>query len=475
MNNFDRDLPEPIDDDSSYALVRFIDNLKRRKMFLMSVGLTCWVAGMFIFGKDTFNGDWSNISEAVPKILAICGCLTIAMMVLNARQRERSTISFDNEQITIAHRLANGEVSSQLIPWWKLKSIGSEKRQGWLGLEDIIAIEDIDGVRIELNHSDLMNSVSLGAFANAARLLAPNAKTSLDVPGNGVDDSASYTQLWLQYFSTPSKRERITDLTDGLVLDGKYKVVGRLGSGGQGTAYLALVDDGQTHHEVVLKEYVLPVHKGTAIMEVTLDKLKKEVELLQRLDHPSIVKCLGYFVEDYRGYVILEYIDGESLKEMVTTLGPLTEEQVVEIGIKCCDILDYLHSCDPPIIHRDITPDNILRELSGEIKLVDFNVAHQLEGNATATVVGKHCYLPPEQFRGKPVPASDLYALGGTMHYLLTGCDPEPITASRPRSIRGALSPAIDEVIAKATCPKLAGRYETAEEMRKELWVLGEK
>ncbi|MBK9205486.1 MAG: hypothetical protein IPL73_24300 [Candidatus Obscuribacter sp.] len=94
------------------------------------------------------------------------------------------------------------------------------------------------------------------------------------MPGNGADDSASYTQLWLQYFSTPSKRERITDPTDGLVLDGKYKVVGRLGSGGQGTAYLALVDDGQTHHEVVLKEYVLPVHKGTAIMEVTLDKFK---------------------------------------------------------------------------------------------------------------------------------------------------------------------------------------------------------
>lgn len=71
------------------------------------------------------------------------------------------------------------------------------------------------------------------------------------------------------------------------------------------------------------------------------------------------------------------------------------------------------------------------------------------------------------------MPASELYALGGTMHYLLTGCDPEPITASRPRSIRSTLSPAINDVIAKATCPKLAGRYETAEEMRKELWVLG--
>jgi len=142
------------------------------------------------------------------------------------------------------------------------------------------------------------------------------------------------------------------------------------------------------------------------------------------------------------------------------------------IGMKCCDILDYLHSCNPPIIHRDSTPDNILREQYGEIKLVDINVAHLLEGNATATVAGKHCYLPPEQFRGKPVPASDLYALGGTMHYLLTGCDPEPITASCPSIIRSALSPAIDEVIVKAKCPKLGGRYETSREMRKELGVM---
>lgn len=125
----------------------------------------------------------------------------------------------------------------------------------------------------------------------------------------------------------------------------------------------------------------------------------------------------------------MEYIDGESLKEMVTNLGPLTEEQVVEIGIKCCDISDYLHSCDPPIIHRDITRDNIFRELCGEIKPVDFNVAHQLEGNDTATMVGKPCYL----------------------------------------------SPAIDDVIAKATCPKLGGQYEKARVMRKKLGAIAEQ
>jgi serine/threonine-protein kinase len=276
----------------------------------------------------------------------------------------------------------------------------------------------------------------------------------------------------LQYFSTPSKRERLSELTDGLVLDGKYKVIGRIGGGGQGTAYLAVVDDGKERSEVVLKEYVLPVHKGTAIMQQTLEKLKKETELLQRLDHPNIVKCLGYFVEDYRGYVVLEYIDGESLKEIVSKQGPMPESQALNIGIRCCEILEYLHNAAPPIIHRDITPDNIMCQMNGEIKLVDFNVAHQLESSATATVVGKHCYLPPEQFRGKPVPASDLYALGGTLNYILTAVEPEPITSSHPRKLQSELSHGIDEIVAKATEPKLERRYASAAHLKSELILL---
>ncbi len=472
MNESDLNLPEKVKDKGTNALGRIFAHLERTKMRYMSLLLVLWVVGMLTLGNDRFNGDWSTISVYIPQMLSLCSFLIVILFLLAARQRERSTISFDSEQITISHKQSNGKVSSQIIPWWKLKAITSEQKRGLTGPQDVVRIENIDGERIELNLSDLINSVSIGAFANAARLLAPNAKTSLAVPGNSAEESISYTQLWLQYFSTPSKRERITDLTDGLILDRKYKVIGRLGSGGQGTAYLAVVDDGKTHTEVVLKEYILPVHKGTAIMEQTLDKLRKETELLQRLDHPSIVKCLGYFVEDYRGYVILEYVDGESLKEIVAAEGPFTEGQVIAIGINCCDILDYLHSCDPPVIHRDITPDNILRQLSGEIKLVDFNVAHQLESSATATVVGKHCYLPPEQFRGKPVPASDLYALGGTMHFLLTGCEPEPITACHPRTKRSALSSAVDEVIARATCPKLGGRYASADEFRSDLRLL---
>lgn len=475
MNRSDQNLPQKISDRLFDVIGRTFAHLEKTKVRYIALLFVLWVICMLNFGNDKFNGDWSIISAHVPGMFVASLFLVILLAPLTAVRRVRSTISFDNEQIVISRRQANGMDVSQVIPWWELKAISSEKKRALTGLQDILKIENIAGEKIELNRSDLINSVSLGAFANAARLLAPNAKISLVASGNSSEDSISYTQLWLQYFSTPSKRERLTDLTDGLILDGKYKVIGRLGSGGQGTAYLAVVDDGKAQVEVVLKEYVLPVHKGTAIMEQTLGKLKHETELLQRLDHPSIVKCLGYFVEDYRGYVILEYIDGESLKEMIASLGPLTEERVVEIGIKCCDILDYLHNCSPPVIHRDITPDNILCELSGDIRLVDFNVAHQLESSATATVVGKHCYLPPEQFRGRPVPASDIYALGGTMHFLLTGCEPEPITACHPRTLRGMLSPAIDEVIAKATCPKLSGRYASAHEFKSELVLLQDR
>jgi Serine/threonine protein kinase len=100
------------------------------------------------------------------------------------------------------------------------------------------------------------------------------------------------------------------------------------------------------------------------------------------------------------------------------------------------EIVSYLHMRTPPVVHRDFTPDNLVLEAgdfeqSGKLKLIDFEVAHEHAQRTTATVVGKHSYIPPEQLRGKPVPASDLYAMGCTLYYLYTGHDPEPLSRSR--------------------------------------------
>ncbi len=95
-----------------------------------------------------------------------------------------------------------------------------------------------------------------------------------------------------------------------------------------------------------------------------------------------------------------------------------------------CGLLDLLHANS--IVHRDFTPDNLILNSKGQLKLIDFNVAQQIQEGSTGTIVGKHAYVPPEQFRGKATSQSDLYAFGATMFYLLTGKDPEPISQSIP-------------------------------------------
>src|SRR5262249_46009135 len=152
-------------------------------------------------------------------------------------------------------------------------------------------------------------------------------------------------------------------------------------------------------------------HAGLNVSKKVLDHIQRQAELLKRIEHPQIVKLVDLFVEDQRAYLVLEHIPGESLRELVDREGPLPEEAVISLGIQMCDLLAHLHCQSPPVIHRDFTPENLIHTKEEQIKLIDFNVAQQMESKATRTVVGKHSYIPPEQFRGKASTQSDIYAM----------------------------------------------------------------
>lgn len=277
----------------------------------------------------------------------------------------------------------------------------------------------------------------------------------------------SYTELWLQALTAPPKRERFKPLSEGAILsNGKFKVVGQLGVGGQGTAYLAT--DTETQQSVVLKEFILPVYVDVAVRRQALERFENEARILKHLDHDQIVKLIDFFVEDHRSYLVLEHIEGKSLKQIVEERGPLPESEVISLTKQMCTMLHYMHGLSPPVVHRDFTPDNLILRSDGKLKLVDFNVAQQTDSTATGTVVGKHSYLPPEQFRGTPVPQSDLYSLGATLHYLLTGQDPEPISVSRPQRINPEVSEAMNMFVAKATAMTLEARHQDVAELEKE-------
>jgi serine/threonine-protein kinase len=128
-------------------------------------------------------------------------------------------------------------------------------------------------------------------------------------------------------------------------------------------------------------------------------------------------------------------------------------------------MLKFLHEQEPPIIHRDLTPDNLIRTNQGEIVLIDFGAANQFLGAATGTIIGKQAYIPPEQLRGKTVLQSDIYALGGTIYYLLTGGDPTPLAPSHLTSINTEVEEKLDAIISKCTAFEAKDRYQTASDV----------
>jgi tRNA A-37 threonylcarbamoyl transferase component Bud32 len=278
----------------------------------------------------------------------------------------------------------------------------------------------------------------------------------------------NYTELWMQALSAPPKRERLTPLPMRAVLhEGLYEILEQLGVGGQGTAYLAR--EHGTENFVVLKEFILPVYVDVNVRRQALERMQNEAAMLRRLDNPRVVRLIDFFIEDHRGYLVLECIDGYSLRKIVQESGCMKEPQIRELACQMCQTLEYLHSLTPPVVHRDFTPDNLILGSDGILKLVDFNVAQQTESTATGTVVGKHAYLPPEQFRGRPSTQSDIYAMGATLYYLFTGEDPEPITSSKPSHKGVEISPELDQIIARATALDSKNRYQKIEELYAEL------
>jgi tRNA A-37 threonylcarbamoyl transferase component Bud32 len=342
--------------------------------------------------------------------------------------------------------------------------------------KSIVHVYVDDGSITKIKWKDIIATNEPGQFINAMRTWAPEACSDTVFPDSHLApskiDSGAYTQLWFKYYSAGSERRRTTHLVAGETLqEGRFEIAGQIGGGGQGMAYLAVDKQATAEQasEIVLKEYILPVHRGQQVLQATIDKLEQEAAILRKINHNNIVHLLDSFVEDHRGYLVMDYITGRSLKDLVAAEGSQPEHAILPIALQICDVLTYLHTLAPPIVHRDLTPDNLILQNDGVVKLVDFNVAHQLESAATATVVGKHCYIPPEQFRGRPTAQSDLYALGCTLYYMLVGEEPEPLTQSRPRLKNANISEDLNDIIAIATALDATKRYPSAEALRADL------
>jgi hypothetical protein len=270
----------------------------------------------------------------------------------------------------------------------------------------------------------------------------------------------SYTQMWDEELSRRFANTSFVPLEPGQTLqNGKYKLVRQLAFGGFSALYVAQMNKLDL---VVLKEAVVPASANEDARRSAEEHLAREARLLFTLSHPQIARVLDYFVEDGRHYMTLEQIAGQDLRQYVRQNGPQPQNTVIDWSLQLTRILEYLHGQAPPVIHRDLTPDNVVLKNDGTLVLIDFGASNQFVGTATGTLIGKQAYMAPEQLRGKAVPQSDIYSLGGTMYFLLTGKEPTPLLEAHPRQINADVSEELDKVVAAATALDLPDRISSA-------------
>ena len=256
----------------------------------------------------------------------------------------------------------------------------------------------------------------------------------------------------------------------------RFEFIQPLGSGGMGEVYL--VEDKSNANQLCVIKKIFNNKKGDLQAQAEMLRMgQREAEFLSKLNHRGIVKFLeDYYAAEENGYyVVMEYIPGSNLEEVMQKEGPIDSETVVRIGLQCCDVLEYLHAADPPIIYRDLKPSNLMLRPDGLVVFIDFGIARDKPKDGPATRVVTSGYSPPEQYFGKPEPRGDLYSLGATMHHLLTAVRPKPLTPCHPMKLNEKVIPELDALIFHLTAQEKDERPPSARAVQFELFKIYKK
>jgi eukaryotic-like serine/threonine-protein kinase len=272
-------------------------------------------------------------------------------------------------------------------------------------------------------------------------------------------------------------------LHNGEIIGERYKIVGKLGSGGFAMTYLAK-DIQDPNKSLCVVKHLQPRFNSPSACESARQRFQREADVLNRLGtHPQIPKLLAYFEEEREFYLVQEFVPGEELKKNIAH-SVWTEVQVINFLIDVLQILDFVHS--QGTIHRDIKPSNLLcRQQDGKIVLIDFGAVKEVgtlsEGSAAHTmqtqIIGTPGYMSPEQTHGRPTYSSDLYGLGRTAIFALTGRSPLDLEETATEEITSwqqltRVSPKLAATIDKMIRPKTSDRYHTAKDVIADLQPL---
>lgn len=254
----------------------------------------------------------------------------------------------------------------------------------------------------------------------------------------------------------------------GSLLDGKYKILNKIGQGGMSVVYLAMNE--KANKQWAIKEMRKEKNKNYEIMK---QSLITETNLLKELKHPYLPSIADIIENDDTIIIVMDYVEGRPLSDILSEEGVIEEDKVADYAIQLCDVLDYLHSQNPPIIYRDLKPANIMLRPDGKITLIDFGTARKYNYDSVSdtTCLGTIGYAAPEQFAGETLrqtdARTDIYNLGATMYHLLTGVNPsEPPYELYPiRRWDESLSNGLEKIILRATRKDPDKRFNNCKEM----------
>ena len=267
-------------------------------------------------------------------------------------------------------------------------------------------------------------------------------------------------------------------LEPGSSLGNRYLIQDVIGLGGMGAVYRARDLHFPNVEKLVAVKEMINQARDALVRSTIVRNFEREANLLATLDHPSIPRIYDYFTHNERSYLILEFIKGKDLEAILgETDGFIPQEKVIYWAVELCDVLHYLHSHKPePIIFRDMKPSNVMINHHNHVILIDFGIAKPFQGSQRGTMIGTEGYSPPEQYRGEADHLADIYALGATLHHLLTKIDPRleaPFSFGERllRQFNPNLSPELEGVVYKALQYAPQERYLSALEMKEALLI----
>ncbi|MFL7791499.1 MAG: protein kinase [Anaerolineae bacterium] len=270
-------------------------------------------------------------------------------------------------------------------------------------------------------------------------------------------------------------------LPQGHVLQDRYRIVHRIGGGGMGTVYLA-EDMRLPGRRCAVKE-ASPRQLPEQDRQWATDAFRQEAQMLATLSHPGLTPVTDFFSETACLYLVMDYVPGKTLEQVLeeSPSGRLPHGQVLNIVRQLCDVLEYLHSRNPPVIFRDLKPSNVMLMPEGQVKLIDFGIARFFKSTKSRDTVtlGTPGYAAPEQWgsAGQSDARSDIYGLGVLLLHLSTGYDPvpNPFPLPKPSDVLPTISPKIERLVVLATQPEPGARYQSIADFRRDVDTPSEK